>query len=214
MLLAIAVLFGVLLGAISAVPFVGSIASTLLTPVLAGGICVGCRALDRGGKLEIAHLFAGFGERLWPLVVVGILWFAGTAVIVLAFGAVLFATAGAAGISALLTGDPLQAGVATLAGLGIGAVAASVVALLLAVPLLMALWFAPALVALRNDEPLAAMKTSFGACLANFPPFVVYGLIGIALAIVASIPFGLGWLLLAPVGLASVYTSYRDIFGG
>jgi hypothetical protein len=32
------------------------------------------------------------------------------------------------------------------------------------------------------------------------------------LAIVASIPLGLGWLLLGPVIIASVYTSYRDIF--
>jgi hypothetical protein len=39
----------------------------------------------------------------------------------------------------------------------------------------MAYWFAPALVALRNDEPFAAMKTSFSAFLANMIPFLVYG---------------------------------------
>jgi len=43
-------------------------------------------------------------------------------------------------------------------------------------------------------------------------PFLLYGLVGIGLAIVASIPFGLGWFVLLPVTIASMYTSYCDIF--
>jgi uncharacterized membrane protein len=43
-------------------------------------------------------------------------------------------------------------------------------------------------------------------------PFLVYGLVGLGLAIVASIPLMLGWILLVPVSLASIYTSYCDIF--
>ena len=31
--------------------------------------------------------------------------------------------------------------------------------------------------------------------------------------IVASIPLGLGWFVLGPVFAASVYASYKDIFG-
>ena len=34
----------------------------------------------------------------------------------------------------------------------------------------------------------------------------------ILLAIVASIPFGLGWLVLFPVSYLALYASYRDIF--
>jgi len=45
-------------------------------------------------------------------------------------------------------------------------------------------------------------------------PFVLYGLVGLVLGIVASIPFGLGWLVLGPVAIASVYVGYRDIFLG
>jgi uncharacterized membrane protein len=66
---------------------------------------------------------------------------------------------------------------------------------------------------LRNDEPLASMKTSFVACLANIWPMLVYSLVGLVLAIVATIPFGLGWLVLGPVFAASVYASFKDIFG-
>ena len=79
-----------------------------------------------------------------------------------------------------------------LAALGIGALLAVLLGLLLGMPLMMAFWFAPALVVLRNDEPLAAMKASFDACLRNMLPMLVYGLLGLVFAIVASIPFGLG----------------------
>jgi uncharacterized membrane protein len=41
----------------------------------------------------------------------------------------------------------------------------------------------------------------------------VYGLVGIALTIVATIPFGLGWFVLCPVFATSIYASYKDIFG-
>jgi uncharacterized membrane protein len=43
-------------------------------------------------------------------------------------------------------------------------------------------------------------------------PFLVYGLIAFGLALIAAIPFGLGFLLLGPVLIAAVYWSYRDIF--
>ncbi|HSD52834.1 MAG TPA: BPSS1780 family membrane protein, partial [Burkholderiales bacterium] len=89
---------------------------------------------------------------------------------------------------------------------------ASLIALALGVPVYMAIWFAPALVALNEFEPLQAIKASFGACLKNIVPFLLYGVILFALAIVASIPLGLGWLVLGPVLAASVYTAYRDIF--
>jgi hypothetical protein len=36
--------------------------------------------------------------------------------------------------------------------------------------------------------------------------------IALVLGMLASIPFGLGWLVLGPVLGASLYTGYRDIF--
>ena len=57
-----------------------------------------------------------------------------------------------------------------------------------------------------------ALKTSFFVCLKNPMPFLTYGIAAFLLAIVASIPVFLGWLLLGPVLLASIYTGYRDIY--
>jgi uncharacterized membrane protein len=211
--IAITVLYVIIMVMLSFVPVLGSLATTLLAPVFAGGVLSGCRAQDRGGELRIEHLFGGFSDRLGPLMIVGLLYLIGTLAIVVVVGTLLFAAVGMTGIGTLLTGDPLQAGVAALAALGIGALFAVLLGLLLGIPLMMAFWFAPALVALRNDEPLAATKASFDACLRNMIPMLVYSLLGLVLAIVASIPLGLGWLVLAPVFAASVYASYKDIFG-
>ena len=56
------------------------------------------------------------------------------------------------------------------------------------------------------------MKESFAGCVQNMVPFLIYGLIGIGLAIVATIPLGLGWFVVAPMTIASIYTAYCDIF--
>jgi uncharacterized membrane protein len=211
--IAITLVFIVIMVMLTLIPMIGSLATTLLAPVLAGGVLTGCRAQARGGELTIAHLFASFSDRLGPLVIVGLLYLAGSLAILLVVVGLLFAAVGATGIGALLTGDPLQAGLATLATFGIGAVIAALLGLLLGVPLMMAYWFAPALVVFRNDEPFAAMKASFGACLVNMLPMLVYSVLGLVFAIVATIPFGLGWLVLAPVFAGTVYASYKDIFG-
>lgn len=207
------VLLVVILIALAMIPVIGGIASTLLAPVLAGGVLTGCRALDRGDALAIAHLFASFSDKLGSLVIVGVLYLAGSLAIMVVCVGLLVAAVGVTGIGALLSGDPVQAGLATLATFGIGALITALLGLLLTIPLLMAYWFAPALVVFRNDDPFAAMKASFVACLANMLPMLIYGLLGLVFAIVASIPFFLGWLVLAPVTAGSVYASYKDIFG-
>ena len=76
----------------------------------------------------------------------------------------------------------------------------------------MAAWFASALVALDGMEPWQALKSSFFACLKNIIPFLVYGLVMLVLSIIATIPLGLGWLVLGPLTIASIYTAYRDVF--
>jgi uncharacterized membrane protein len=57
-----------------------------------------------------------------------------------------------------------------------------------------------------------ALTTSFSACLKNIVPFLVWGVMALLLGILATIPILLGWLLLGPVLMVSVYTAYRDIF--
>ena len=209
----IAFLFFCLMFVLALIPFVGQIASTLLYPVLGAGILVGTRALDRGGKLTIGHLFSCFNDKAVPLIVVALLYFGGWFVIWVVAAALMVGMAGFETLTSLMSGDPLEAGMAMLSGIGIAALVVLLLMMLLGVPLIMAYWFAPALVVFRGDEPMAAMKASFTASMRNFPPFLVYSLVGLVLAIIATIPFGLGWIVLAPVYAATLYPSYKDIFG-
>jgi len=87
------------------------------------------------------------------------------------------------------------------------------IALLLIMPVLMAYWFAPVLAGLHNLSAVEAMKLSFAACLKNMLPFLLYGLIFMVLLIIAIIPFGLGLIVVVPMMMTSLYSSYADVFG-
>jgi len=184
------------------IPVIGSIASIVLTPVIGGGIVLGCRAIEEGRPLEIGHLFAGFKEKLAPLATVGALYLAATLLILGVL--VLIAGAGVLGLAA--DGQGASPAVAFTMIIGI------LVALALMVPVFMAIWFAPALVVFHDKSPVESLKESFSGCLRNIVPFLVYGLVGLVLSVLASIPLGLGWLILGPVLAGSLYASYKDIY--
>jgi uncharacterized membrane protein len=196
----------VILIALAMVPFLGPVAQNLLMPVFMAGIALGCRAIDDGSGLQFNHLFEGFKTHFGTLVAVGALYLAGfvaiLAVVMMITGASVFALFMAGG------GQPeLQA-----SGAALGIVLAMLIVVALTLPLMMAIWFAPALVVFHGLGAVEAMKQSFTGCLRNLMPFLVYGIVGFVFAIVASLPLGLGWLVLGPMIAASVYTSYRDIY--
>lgn len=192
--------------AVNLVPLIGPIASSFLYPFLVGGFLLGCDAVRRGERLEVGHLFAGFQRHANKLLLLGALWFAMSIVLVLVMFLILGASVGAM----LFTGA--QPDPAELAGMGLTILLAVLVVMALSVPVTMAILFAPALIVLRDAEPVEAIKTSFFACLKNVLPFLVWGVMAFLLAIVASIPLFLGWFLLGPVLMTSLYLSYRDIF--
>ncbi len=198
-----AVVLGVLFIVISMVPILGSFASALLLPIFGGGLMLGCKDLDRGGALELEHLFAGFKRKTGDLVMVGAFNLFGWALIVFA----VFIVVGGGVFMGVMRGGMPGAGIS---------IASILIAMLLvaglSVPLYMATWFAPALIVLQDMAPAAALKASFVACLRNWVPFMVYSIVLFVLCLVAAIPAGLGYLVLIPVLIASVYTAYRDIF--
>jgi hypothetical protein len=191
---------------VSFVPIIGSLAMPLLTPVLNAGVMLGCDALRRGEKIDVGCLFAGFQRQTGRLLAVGAISIA--AVIVMLLIGMLIV--GADTLAVLLSG------VAPTPDVVVGIFARFMIALLvvlgLSVPLYMALWFAAALIVLDGHDVGSALKASFAASVKNMLPFLVWGAVVLVLAILASIPFGLGWLLLGPLLMVSVFVSYRDIF--
>ena len=77
------------------------------------------------------------------------------------------------------------------ASIGFGGVfLAGLLTLLLGAPLLMAVWFAPALVYFNGLQPVAALKASFDACLKNWLVMTIFGLITLVLCFFAALPMG------------------------
>jgi uncharacterized membrane protein len=56
------------------------------------------------------------------------------------------------------------------------------------------------------------MKLSLRAFIHNIGPMLVYAITFAFLAILASLPMFLGWLVLLPLVFTSLYASYSDIF--
>jgi uncharacterized membrane protein len=191
---------------VALIPFLGNFVTMLVWPVLMAGIAIGCRALDEGRELELGHLFAGFQQRTGTLFAVGGLYLAG----VLALGLVVFLVVGA-GVFAVMSGGEADPAMMAAMG-GIGVLLGVLIVMALMLPLVMAIWFAPALVVFHEMGALDSMKMSFAACLKNILPFLLFSAIFVALAIVATLPILLGWLVLGPVVSITVYTAYRDIF--
>ena len=201
------VLVFVVMFAVNLVPILGGLAFQLVQAAIAAGFVAACASLDAGGDFEIEHLVAGFTRNFGGLVVVGAIMLAGYLAIFLVF--MVFVGFGILG--AVLSGDSQAVAHAMLASMGMMFVG-MLVAMLLYVPLLMAYWFAPALVYLHGVPPVAAMKASFSACLANIVPFLIYGLILTVFLFVAIIPLGLGLLVWVPVAVGSSYLAYKGIF--
>ena len=202
------VLFFLLSLAISMLPVVGSLLGSLLSPVILGGILLGARSLDQGGEMELEHFLGGFRDRPAPLLALGALYLAGQ----LALMALFAGFVGLPLLGAVLAGD-----LETLAAVDIDetawrAVVGALATLLLAVPLFAAVWFAPALVALGGMAAIPAMKASFIACLRNWLPMAVYGILAGVLLVLALLPLLLGLILWVPVMLATLYASYQSVF--
>lgn len=199
------VLLLVILLAISIVPVFGQLGANLLLPLFGAGLLQLCRVQSEGGQAEIVDIFIGFRKNAGPLVMVGVIYVAG--VFGIAFVAFLLVSGGILG--GVITGK--------VAGVGIafgGVMLAALLVMILSIPVIMATWFAPALVFFHHMKPVDAMKASFEAGVKNWLAMSFFGIMLMIMAFFAMLPIGLGLLLLVPVFSGAVYASYRDIFEG
>ena len=151
LLTALLIIVITLVGAL--IPAVGWLAIHVLSPVFMGGLMLGCRALDRGNPLALGHLFAGFSQSTGPLVVLGLIFTGLMLLITLIVVGMMIAVFGVA-IFQMLTGsiDASQTGVA-FGSVVVAVLLGFLFLLLLLLPLVMAVWFAPALVMLGGLSP-------------------------------------------------------------
>ena len=204
------IIFYVLSIGLNIIPVIGALLDYVLLMVLMGGLMIGCQHQAQGDQFKVAHLFAGFSQSTKSLVILGVLYLIGILVVIIMIGVIIFLIPGSDQlINAVEDKNPDLVGEALTAVLLVILIAAS-----LLMPLIMAFWFAPALVVFHDVTPLAAAKLSFLGCLKNILPFLIYGVVGIVLLFIALIPAGLGLLILTPMIFASIYIAYTEIFTG
>ena len=199
------VLFAVIGGGLGAIPIFGTLAVYFVMPLLFGGVMIGCDTVHKGQTVSVGHLFAGFSSHPGKLIGIGFATLLVYVVVFLIVG-LIFGSDVALALSGIEQPDrsnPTFVIRLALAGL---------VMLAFTMPFYMAIWFSYALVVINDFGAVQALRASFSACLKNIVPFLIYGVMAFLLSIAATIPLGLGWLILGPVLFASLYTGYRDIF--
>lgn len=223
LVLVFAYLMGTML--LSAVRIVGPLAVAVLVPALSVGFMAASRAAWRRQPVELVMLAAGLRERLPAQLVLG-------AVYVVGFFGAIYGSAladGGALVLVLLGAAPA----ASEPGPDGAMAAGMLLSVLLYLPTMMLLWFAPLLVAWHGVAPAQALFYSAVAFWLNLRAFLVYALglaaamfviVGALTLLVALLPAGASAagvqsallplaLVLLPTLFASYYASYRDVFG-
>jgi hypothetical protein len=201
----ISVVLGIIAVGLTAIPKFGTVALYFVMPLLMGGVMIGCDAAHKGQPVTFTHLFSGFSSHAGKLIGIGL----ATLLVYLGFFLIVGLIFGS-GVALMLSGmeQPDMSNPAVAINMALGAL----IMLALTAPLYMAIWFSYALVTINDFGVVKALKTSFAGCRKNVVPFLIYGAMMTLLAIAATIPLALGWLILGPVLFASLYTGYRDIF--
>lgn len=203
--------FGVLFGLVMAlglIPVVGGSLSELASPLMVAGFMAAYRALDNGSELELPHFTAGLQGPTVPLMTVGAVQLIGTLLI----GQLMLAMGfdPQAVMEVAKSSNPSQTEMQAVMN---QAMPAMFTGLLLFVPLIMATWFAPALILFGGARPVTALGVSLRAAAKNWPAMIVNGMtLGLLLFLAALVPMLLGLLVAMPVLFGSLYASYQAIF--
>ncbi len=163
----------------------------LTLPMLQAGMQRVSRELCSGRPSRFSDLLAGFRTKTGGLALIGL-----TTALLLA---------GGLWCCKILAGSATGPANQLLTGL---------LALLLAVPVLLASLFAPALHFFNDMPPWQAMRASFNACIGNWLALAIFAILSGMLLLLALLSAGLGFCLLIPVMNGALFAAYRDIFPG
>jgi uncharacterized membrane protein len=194
------------------VPLGGALLAIMIMPVLMAGYMRICRSLEYNEKVVPGNIFAGFKTRTAQLASLGGMLLLGILLV-----SMVTAALGGSALNAILEtyskSQDINALAEALLAPGSGVQLSLMVGLGLLFVLMLAMQFAPMLVFFDNKTPFEALKLSMRASIRNIVPFSVYSLIMQVIAFALSVvPMGLGWIILLPLGLTSMYVGYRDLF--
>ena len=204
---AFGLLFGVVM-ALGLIPVVGGSLSELASPLMVAGFLAAYRALDEGRELELPQFLAGAQGPAIPLMAVGAVQLLGTLLI----GKIMLGM-GFDPQAVMATAQSGKASPAEMQAMLNQAMPAVLTGMALFTPLIMATWFAPALILFGGARPATALGVSLKAVAKNWAAMLVNGItLGLLLFLAALVPLLLGLLVAMPVLFGSLYASYQAIF--
>ena len=214
---------------IAFVPLVGPYALIIMKPVFVVGLLAAAWQQERGGAPRLSHLFQGFRTNLRALLTIGVFFVVGITLAVAASSLVdggrlieLVATRGSLSEDEMKErlGDPLV-------------IFGMLFSTLLSLPVIVATWWAPAVVVFQDAGAIAALGASLRASLANWKALLVYVIVlyfygvvipGIwykltallvsdpAVAMIVNAPMLVYTMFLTATVYIADYVSYRDVF--
>ncbi len=174
----------------------------LLAYHFTAGFMVVCAEQEENYEPNFGNMFSAFQSHFKELLILALWNLLFSCLIIIPIIMVGFL----AGVGAVAMNNP-DADSVLIIVLGV------LVAMLFYIPLVMAMYLAPALIVLHDIRPLDAMKMSFKGCLRNMIPFLLFGLVAFIVSIIGVIfTLGLGMLVLIPVMIITNYVIYRDIW--
>ena len=226
----------VVLLVVDLLPWIGIFLAPMVKPVLQVGFLAAAWTQERGGKPALRMLLRGFGANLGALLPLGIVFVVGVSVALAATslidgGQLLDLLYGAAPAA---DADPSAAARHFQETLGSPRVQLAIAfGALCALPTLLALWWAPALVVFQDARLRTALGASFRAAVANWRAALRYALAILVMGAIVPTVVSATLALLVPPPLnatlatlvvlpylaffvatlhISDYVSYRDVF--
>ena len=179
-----------------------SLLTTLLWPVVAGGIASALDEQRQTQSFTLSSVFSGFGPRMPSLIAVG-------AVGLLSYGIMFLVMSTMVGNDTALA---IMGSGEQLSVIPPGFWSAMIVTMVLTIPLTAATFLATPLIMLHGARPVDAMRMSFFGCMKNILPWIVSGVLMFFLVLVSIIPLLLGLFVTLPMAVMLFYSMYRDIF--
>ncbi len=207
--------------AVQMVPFVGFLVALLIAPALCGGLLICSRDSLERRALDIGQLFDPITDphRRNPVLVQGALFLLANLVVLAVAGGLMMGSMGSAMFEhheRMLEHGRMEPGAidpAAMMDMALPLMLAGLVALALHLVLWALFFYAIPLVLFDGVDQGAALSASIRGVLRNWLALLVFGLIWLLLALAATIPLLLGWLVLVPMTFGAWLGSYRDIFG-
>jgi uncharacterized membrane protein len=209
---AVMLLLAVIVLTLQLIPLIGPLVLSLISPALTGGLMYGAKEAADGRPVKISHVFMGLVQedtRASMLILGGVML--GLSILFAIVAAII--VGGSAGVGTFSGAANDANGVAVATGaMGLGLLLTFLVTVIFTLATFAVLAFAIPLVMFERTPPVEAIKSSVDASLKNLASMTVFVIVYLVSAIIAAIPFFLGFIVLIPVTAAALYAGFRDIY--